>query len=175
MKYYLLLLIAFVFVSCADEETIQVDEINDSQSLSAGLVGAEISYTVNHGVDLNVSKTELLAAFNDHSKATKLGKTAVSYEVFNYGEQHYLRFHNSDGSASNMALTNANHEAASLEGGNSNDGFESRQFVVEGTTCTSTACATCCGCVPVGQYCTSCDSPLGKDCKRSTSSDEIQS
>lgn len=153
MKYVFTFLCALFFVSCLQEE------INTPATLLEGFSGAKIPCQYNNGLQVNVAEQELLNAFNQHAAETGLNKTAISCEVFNYGESHYLRFHNNDGSGSNVALIK---DASSASRGA--DGTVVQNFTIGTTTCTSKACASCCGCLPKeGGGCTKCTTG-DKDC-----------
>lgn len=116
-------------------------------------------------INLSVSDEMLINSFNKYSVKIQLNKVATSVELMEVENKFYLKFNNTDESASKVALIEKN-----PEGSNFNVSSERVSFInVGATVCTSEGCAHCCGCLPDGDYCTKCDRWQRDDCKRTTS------
>ena len=170
MKNLLIILLALVFVSCATEEDIQKEEIENETAAIERISGTELAYMQDGEMRLIVSDAELLAAYNNQSAEEGADRVATSFEVFNLGDDYFMRFHNTDGTSSNIALESTNPGNAKLGNRPALSAFGGGK-----TTCTSTSCASCCGCTPYSTvpYCSPCTVGT-KDCSRSTTSDGIQ-
>ena len=123
--------------------------------------GNEAAY-VDVQKNLNLISDELLIkSFNIYSKKIGLNKVAITSELIDNENNFYLRFHNSDNSASTVALVeNVSNNLKTNETTN-------RFMMLGGTTCISSSCSHCCGCLPNGDYCTNCER-WNPDCTRST-------
>jgi hypothetical protein len=108
---------------------------------------------------VTISEKSLLNSFNAFSKKNQLNKYALSFEVLKIDGKFFLRFHNQDESSSTIELIG--NEGYSKPSNTLTMSFETGE-----TVCTSAACASCCGCVPDGDYCTECTKG---GCSRTTS------
>ena len=158
MKKLIILLFVLLLYSCNNEK-IESNEININKFSTESFTGSNVALLEKGEIKLIVSHNDLLNSFNSYSKEVSLGKTAISFQVEKIDGLYYIRFQNSDKSVSTVALLNNSDT-------NRNDNF----MQVGKTVCTTTTCASCCGCIPSGDYCTLCE-PLISDCKRTTTGD----
>ena len=145
----------FVF-SCSNEDTYSIlDKFDTSNFSTKQFVGNIVAFQKNNEVKLGIKDNKLLESFNNYSKKLGLGLSAVSLQLEKIDNKDYIRFFNKGGSVSTVALLK------DIEDSNG-------RYAIGETVCTTTSCASCCGCVPDGNYCSPCDFNTA-DCKRTTS------
>lgn len=147
--------IAVFAISCNSEEKEIIDSSakNNLERLNLSVIGIK----KGDEITLNVSSNKLLEVFKEFSKTNELEINPLYSKIEKINGKDYLRFYNDDETVSTIELF-----------------IDENNIVSTGSVvCTSTACASCCGCVPDGLYCTKCvppeAGPLGSgDCKRTT-------
>ena len=154
-----LVLMSLIFASCETEDNNKDTNVSvmDLELDFDHLINRKIGHEVNGEVKLGVSKDKVMSAFKDFVLKTDLDLEPESFEIISIDNTNYLRFYSK------------NHQASTIELIIDTD----NQFRTGTTVCTSSACSSCCGCVPNGTYCTKCkpqgnDSPIEGDCKRTT-------
>ncbi|WP_298424506.1 hypothetical protein [uncultured Kordia sp.] len=161
MKPFLYIFLIIFVVSCSNSD--DVDQMEDTIAKDFTVekfTGNKIAYKYNDNVSLGVPKTKLITSFNNFSRELGLDKKALSVEILEVEKEYYIRFYNEDKSVSTVALLPVE-----------NSKNDQHIFSIGKTTCHSTACSNCCGCLPKGDYCTKCEVDY-KDCERTTTSGE---
>ncbi|WP_179375960.1 hypothetical protein [Winogradskyella wichelsiae] len=167
-KVILSAVLILFFVSCSNDdeyEANEVVEIIQNDFKVEKFTGNTVAYIVENQINVSVPNEMLINSFNKYSAMTQLNKVATSVDLMEVENKFYLKFNNTDKSASKVALIEKK----------SNKNFKISQNSLSfmrlgGTVCTSEGCAHCCGCLPNGDYCTKCDRWQQNDCKRTTSS-----
>lgn len=146
----------FILSSCLEEDSSSTDSVKTLKI--ENLINSKVAYEKDGKISLGVKDSDLMKAFQDFVFISDLKLKPESFELLSIDNMNYLRFYSD------------NHKASTIELIKSDDGF----YFTGNTVCTSSACSSCCGCVPNGLYCTECkpygpDSPLKGDCTRTTS------
>ncbi|MDG5490735.1 hypothetical protein [Psychroserpens sp. SPM9] len=158
--FSLLAVMVFLLFSCGKEDDSRIStESSVKEELSfKRLTNSKIGYEKDGKVKLDVSDEKIMASFRKYIAIADLEIEPQYCKVITIHSKNYLRFYGKDMQVSTIALIK-----------NSDN-----EYRTGNTVCTSTACASCCGCLPDGDYCTKCTRyqslPGGptNDCKRST-------
>lgn len=141
-----------LLVACSNEIANKVD-LTPEQKLefsAKNFVNTTIAYEKNDEIKLGVDKDDLLNSFNDYSKKFEIGSDAKSYLIEEIDGKNYLRFYHKD----NNGLDQVSTVALIMTKKDTKNSLV--KYKTGLTTCTTTVCNNCCGCVPDGSYCTRC-------------------
>lgn len=162
--YYLLLIL--MITNCSNTEDANKDDISSiKQSFNTEFfIDNIVGYSTKEGdVKIIISENDLLESFNIYSKKYASGVTATSLKVLEIEKKSYIRYYNTDGSVSTVALVHNNNGINHITPDSENN------FIQIGkTVCRTKTCISCCGCIPDGSYCKNC-SQDHEDCERTTS------
>jgi hypothetical protein len=158
MKNLITLLLVLFIISCTNEYDID-NMSKKNESTIEKFVGLEVGHLDKDEVKVTIEEESLLNSFNAFAKKNQLNKYALSFKVLKIDDKFFLRFYNQDKSSSTIELI-------SNEGYSKSSNTLKMSFEIGETVCTSAACASCCGCVPDGDYCTECTKG---GCSRTTS------
>ncbi|MBU2940917.1 hypothetical protein KO494_15310 [Lacinutrix sp. C3R15] len=156
MKNLLVLSFLCVFVYSCNKADANSD-FDTSNFSTNTFVGNVVAFKTNQEVQLGIADTDLILSFNNYSKTLNLGLVAVSSQIKKQDNKYYLRFINKDASVSTVALLNS-----------TTDSGKTNSYAIGKTLCTTTALANCSGCIPNGDYCSSCEND-SSICTRTTS------
>lgn len=160
-KLFFLMIMSLSLLSCSEDiqEKDQADLQLAEEFSGKDFIGSTVATLEKDKIKFRLNEVELLNSFNKYAKERNLNLNAISYGIIEADNNFYLRFYNDDNSVSTVALKRSGQFSKSHNG---------NELIETGNTvCTSKACATCCGCLPDGDYCTRCE--MGEDCTRSTS------
>jgi len=159
MKIFYFLALTTLLFSCKNQDNKdKLDKLNTIKFSTEKFVGSTVAYQENNKIKLGITNKELLNSFNNYSAKLKLDFKADSSQIKKIDGKNYIRFFNENGSVSTVALLNVPKSKNS----------KIKLLYIGKTTCTTTDCAYCCGCLPNGDYCTPCDLN-SNDCIRTTS------
>jgi hypothetical protein len=162
MKKSIVLVVAVLFCLGCSNESSDTDNTIETIEFKT-LMHSPVAIEKDGEVRLAVQKREALSTFNQFALSRQLDYKAEDVKIVKVHGKNYLRFYGDNGMVSTLELIKS----------------ENNTFITGGTSCESTACADCCGCVPDGLYCTKCTryDPLPggpvNDCKRITSSPPV--
>lgn len=132
-----------------DSDSNSISTVNvELDKAFKNITNNDVGYIQDGKVELGVSDEKILSVFKDFIEESNLEFETKSFEVITIDDKNYLRFYGKNNMASTIALVKGDNDI--LKTGK--------------TVCTSDYCASCCGCVPDGLYCTECPG----DCKRTT-------
>jgi hypothetical protein len=157
MKKLFILFFAIILVySCTNSDS---NNNFDSSNFSTDkFVGNVVAFQDKDEIKLGISDNDLIHSFNNYSKKLNLGLQAVSTQIEKINGKNYIRFINKDGSVSTVALLNV-----------SDNPSDNNKLAIGRTICSTTTSSNCSGCLPDGNYCSSCENN-SRDCSRTTSS-----
>ena len=145
--------------SCNNESSEETLSNFDTSNFSTKqFVGNIVGFQDGEDVKLGIKEENIIKSFNNYNKSLNQDLVAVSILIEKIEDNDYIRFYNEDGSVSTVALLEAN----------VNNLSDTTRYAMGGTVCTTSSCASCCGCVPDGNYCTPCEYNTS-DCSRKTS------